>query len=855
MALDEAQANRLSETLGEYATATRTNAFGDTQLIVTAEAFRDRSDDEREEMVSFLLADPNLDYVEMLAPGETIEASPLDDPLWPEALAKGAEPAGPVFPSDLDADLSTPVVVTFYSLRGGVGRSTALAHTARELAARGRSVVVVDMDFEAPGLASLFGVEELVANGAGLPGILLDLERGEDVDLTEQLIRLSQTDELYLLPAGRPSAEYARVLSLLAPDIWYRETANPLWRLIDGLGDTSIAPDVILVDSRTGLNPLSAPLLFDASDLAVIGFFPHPQAESGTRALVRALLASHTRRSDVAHSFAPEPRFLVSPIPAGSSELRARYERRALDWITEWLAEANEARAEADILIAEDLCHIVPYRESAATSDRIGTATDEREPYGGLADWVDALIPSAPALPLGGQQGPDKLRILDGLAFSTGTSESQERFTEAFVPTELIQRALDPKAPLVLGRKGTGKTAVFRWLVETDSEAAVIVTSPDAFRSRAPWTLGPDGFDSLDAAGDADWRGVWLVLIAIALWQNLEQGQIERVPSELRPAMTPAAERSSELATVGAVRAVLQISDAALLLSDWISRMGSAVETRRLLLFDGLDTGFGSSVEQRVRRTRAISALLPLALERGDQTPGIAFKILLREDIWRGLDFQNKSHYFGRSVTLAWQDQVDYLRTVVKQAVLNSDFRSLISDRVTTRRPIEQWSSEEVLLAWNSLVGERMKGGKTTFTRNWVWNRLADANGDHSPRSLLQLFFAAKNWEAEEERESPYERSIIRPRALMQSLHSVSDEALVALREEFAELAPILSALRGIGRTPLDASDLDTVRELIELAREVGLLEVYEGNEDEVRRYRVPDLFRLGLGMTRMGQI
>jgi hypothetical protein len=153
------------------------------------------------------------------------------------------------------------------------------------------------------------------------------------------------------------------------------------------------------------------------------------------------------------------------------------------------------------------------------------------------------------------------------------------------------------------------------------------------------------------------------------------------------------------------------------------------------------------------------------------------------------------------------------------------------------------------------LVGERMKGGKTTFTRNWVWNRLADANGDHSPRALLQLFYSARLWELREEQESPYDRSIMRPRALAESLATVSDEALGALREEFSELEVLLEELRRVGRTPLNATELVSVSPTIELAREVGLLEVYEGDEDDARRYRVPDLFRMGLGMSRMGQL
>ncbi|MBK9032247.1 MAG: P-loop NTPase [Myxococcales bacterium] len=66
------------------------------------------------------------------------------------------------FPSELDDDLALPIVATFYSLRGGVGRSTALAYTAHILASRGKRVVCVDLDLEAPGLAALFGREDEV---------------------------------------------------------------------------------------------------------------------------------------------------------------------------------------------------------------------------------------------------------------------------------------------------------------------------------------------------------------------------------------------------------------------------------------------------------------------------------------------------------------------------------------------------------------------------------------------------------------------------------------------------------------------------------------------------------------------
>lgn len=44
-------------------------------------------------------------------------------------------------------------MIVFYSIKGGVGRSTALAVAAWHLAQQGKKVMVVDMDLESPGLS------------------------------------------------------------------------------------------------------------------------------------------------------------------------------------------------------------------------------------------------------------------------------------------------------------------------------------------------------------------------------------------------------------------------------------------------------------------------------------------------------------------------------------------------------------------------------------------------------------------------------------------------------------------------------------------------------------------------------
>ena len=51
------------------------------------------------------------------------------------------------------------LTITFYSYKGGVGRSLALANCAKFLAYHGKKVVVMDLDLEAPGLHHKFGFQ------------------------------------------------------------------------------------------------------------------------------------------------------------------------------------------------------------------------------------------------------------------------------------------------------------------------------------------------------------------------------------------------------------------------------------------------------------------------------------------------------------------------------------------------------------------------------------------------------------------------------------------------------------------------------------------------------------------------
>jgi cellulose biosynthesis protein BcsQ len=853
--------------------------YGGWNIVVISDDFEKLPIEKRKEIALDSLS-VEIEWIDLLTPQEREWAGTLpadidvdDLPLWPEAMGRSLDRKDELtFLSDLETDIPLPITATFYSHRGGVGRSTALGYAARILADRGHTVLCVDMDLEAPGLAALFGQGDNVENGEGLVPLLFHLDQGGDPDIMNHILRVSETDELYCLPAGRPSAEYARMLRFIDPTAYYQEEKNPLRDLVGQLKeDLSFKPDVLLFDARTGLNALNGPLLFDLSDLAIIAFFPHPQARDGTRSLINGLLSSYTNRTN-GNRLTPEPRFIVSPIPSSpAAEVVERYRLRSADWIQEWLAPIDGKRSGGESFSnnPEDLTHYVTYQEAIATSDAIRSDEEIWRNYTPVADWIEGFLPSEKEREMD-EQSEQKLQktALEEFDFSTGMAEHQPRLLETYVRTRSINKALKPSTPLVRGRKGMGKTALFRRLLEDSSTSTVSVLGP-SIEKTPNWQPNQEVFKEVErdiGRTNTSWSVFWTAYIGLAchLQREYSQSAVD-IPEEIKSCIPN--NISSPRDTLETIADLLKLDRSGLLLKEWIKAIDQQEEAEVLLLFDRLDVGFGNDEEDRRRRKDAIEGLFSLFLDLDARLDNLRFKILLREDIWRNLEFENKSHLFGRSVQLEWDSKADFIEVIVRHALRSKAFRSLANQTESIRSlpdeldaPAEvELSDEEIYDLWYLLVGERMRGAKTTYTYNWVWSRLADGTDNHSPRPLLQLFREANEWEQQEEQ--PYDKSIIRPRALIESLDTVSERALQALvTEEFQELQPLVDQLAEIGRTPVDAEDLHNLPtevnldEEIDLALEVGLLEIYEGTEEDIRRYKVPDLYRYGVGMTRKGK-
>jgi MinD-like ATPase involved in chromosome partitioning or flagellar assembly len=208
--------------------------------------------------------------------------------------------------------------ITFYSYKGGVGRSLTLANMATRLAEFGKSVCMIDFDLEAPGLHLKFEneIKEPIRKGLvdyihsyAKEGILPDSIK----DYSTRL-RLYNNENVYLIPAGDIAhSEYWRKLSSID---WYNlvyENPNSISFFLDLKQKIKkeLQPDFLLIDSRTGISEMSGITISLLADEVIVVSANNRENLEGSKRIITYLL--NEEKSILGQK--PKVSFVLSRIP------------------------------------------------------------------------------------------------------------------------------------------------------------------------------------------------------------------------------------------------------------------------------------------------------------------------------------------------------------------------------------------------------------------------------------------------------------------------------------------------------------------------------------------------------------
>ncbi|MBF0531311.1 MAG: hypothetical protein HQK55_18985, partial [Deltaproteobacteria bacterium] len=195
--------------------------------------------------------------------------------------------------------------ITFFSYKGGTGRSIAVANAAIYLTRLGFRVAVMDFDLEAPGLHYKFspaadGAPVTVERGVVdyLFSFVIEGERPASINdyVTEVFALGKDRPPIFLIPAGKaPSVDYWQKLSRLNwHELFYASESQGVELFLDLKYriEDEINPDFLLIDSRTGVTEMGGVATTILPDTIIYLLLNNRENFDGARAVLRSLKRS-----------------------------------------------------------------------------------------------------------------------------------------------------------------------------------------------------------------------------------------------------------------------------------------------------------------------------------------------------------------------------------------------------------------------------------------------------------------------------------------------------------------------------------------------------------------------------------
>lgn len=212
--------------------------------------------------------------------------------------------------------------ITFYSYKGGVGRSLALANVANRLSEFGKKVCIVDFDLEAPGLHTKFKdhIDKAKIN-KGIVDYIYDFSQFQKVPehiidfVTPVSFEERSRSDISLISAGNTrDFDYWKKLSCIDwKKLFYEKDSQGVaffYNLKEQIR-SQLKPDFLLIDSRTGITDISGITMSIFADEVVLLAANNLENLEGVGQVINTLLDPNSSLSGKV----PKLNFVLARIP------------------------------------------------------------------------------------------------------------------------------------------------------------------------------------------------------------------------------------------------------------------------------------------------------------------------------------------------------------------------------------------------------------------------------------------------------------------------------------------------------------------------------------------------------------
>lgn len=597
--------------------------------------------------------------------------------------------------ADKSSKKPTPVV-TFYSYKGGMGRTTTMVAYALSLAtnsdlSKRKRVVIVDCDLEAPGYLNFFDLSE--HNGLksgkknGLVEFISDAQltnKPQDLDINDYIINVGldnessfaykNLDNIWIVPAGNLNEGYSDfeggadrndyLEGLAKINLSSVQSVVKYFNLLFDKIKETLNPDIILIDSRTGFNDIFGTAALYLSS-CVVGFFGFSrQTQPGLINLLKEYYKEN-------NSFTLLLIFSILPENA-QEEWMNKHKQKVMQYINYVGGETKDFPSFLKL-----------HRNSIL--ERIGTGDDKSDSafvklvqskqfndYNLIFDKInerffknDTTFPYTSNTPAIQLRNIVLKHLKDALANVSNFAEDTQINEEQFFYRECMKELFNQKKFLIQGYKGTGKTYLYKAL--DDKEIALNIQAwaerekhdrlEPVFVNILPANESSLVFDNINYSGIKEPEYYFNVFWQIYTWNVLllrPEFECVKVQSELADFIKPidgpgyakeAFVRIDQMVNDMGVKALISIEKDIAKLNDYLTTNGK----RLFVLYDRLDTCINP-----LRWNKAVSPLINYWRNNCESYSNISPKIFVRTDLFKLIEGTNTARLENSIIHIEW---------------------------------------------------------------------------------------------------------------------------------------------------------------------------------------------------------
>ena len=687
-------------------------------------------------------------------------------------------------------------VITFYSYKGGMGRTTALVSYAISLAANSdekkrKRVVIVDCDLEAPGYLNFFDLSRHTGLTSGKKNGLVEfisdallISNPESLDINDYIINIgldnkdsfayNNLDSIWLVPAGNLNEGYEDLEAGMDQNDYLEglakinlsnvKTVVDYFNILFKKINETIRPDIILIDSRTGFNDIFGTAALYLSS-RVVGFFGFSrQTQPGLTHLLKEYFKD-------GNSFALD--LVFSILPENSSD--------------DWVAHHKDKVYEYINYLGNNVTKAYPsfyYLHRNELLEKIGTGDEQSDKafvdlirerkmndYNILFDQINkqffkeedeiVFTRDMPAIQL---RNAILKHLKNALVNVSNFAEDTQIVEEQFFYRECMKELFDPKKFLIQGYKGTGKTYIYKALgdkkissnIQKWAGVSPSETKESLFVNILPANEAELVFDSIYYGGIDEPEYYFNVFWQIYTWNALllmPDFVDVKNRSDLKDAILPlvgagfakeALVRIDGLIKNGANTLVVIEKDL-LQLNDFLKRNNK----RLFVLYDRLDTCINP-----LRWNKAVSPLINYWRNNCQSFSNIIPKVFVRTDLFKQIEGTNTARLENSIIRIEWSigEVFGYFFKLIFSDDRAANAYWAIAEKVginstyidNTKKsfakfPKKQFKSldqAEMMPIVQVFFGKIVKVGVVTLGTPWDYFSNELANADHSAISL-----------------------------------------------------------------------------------------------------------------------